>query len=201
MPEADRPRSRQTEMHPIQETTDRLVLRGASPLFRPFFLGGLGLLILGMALLIGGPLLGRTTIGPGEDGDGGAPTAGLGVFLATFGFFVAIVPLIGRFPYRKEFLVDRRAGHFVRRDRTLVRLREETYPIDEIRGVEVDEARHVDGEPYFTLLLRLDSGESVTLDRFTDRDAAGTAARLIRDHLGQPTDRPTLPVESDLDLR
>jgi hypothetical protein len=175
-------------MQPIQNTTDRLVLRGASPLFRPFFVGGLGLFILGAILLIGGPLLGRPTIGPTADGEGGADTAGIGLFLTAFGFFVAVVPLIGRFPFRKELIVDRPSGQFIRRDRTLVRLREHTCPIDGIRAIEVDEARHVDGDSYFTLLLRLDSGESLTLDRFTDRDAADAAARLLRGHLA-----PTAP--------
>ena len=78
-----------------------------------------------------------------------------------------------------------------------MRLRQESYPLDEVRGVEVEEARHVDGDPYFTLVLRLESGESVTLDRFTDRSAAGVVARLIRDHLGSGTspepDRPGSP--------
>jgi hypothetical protein len=161
-----------------------LILEGASPLFRPFFLGGLGLLVLGAFLLIGGPLLGRTTVGSPTGAGDEVPIAGLGAFLATFGFFVAIVPVAGRFPYRKEIIVDRAAGRFVRRDRTLLRLRQESYPLDEVRGVEVEEARHVDGDPYFSLLLLLESGESATLDRFADRTAAGTAARLICEHLG-----------------
>ena len=165
-------------MHAAQNTTDRLVLDGASPLFRPFFFGGLGLLILGASLLIGGPLF-RVSPWGGDS----APIAGLGVFLATFGFFVAIVPLLGRFPYRKRIVVDRAARQFVRLDQTLLRRREEIYTLDEIRGVDLDEARFVDGNPYFTLRLRLESGESVTLDRFENRQAAMRTARLIRDHL------------------
>jgi hypothetical protein len=186
-------------MRAVQNTTHLLVLEGASPLFRPFFLGGLGLLVLGASLLVGGPLFLPSTVGSPSGADGAAPVAGLGTFLATFGFFVAIVPLAGRFPYRREIIVDRAVGKFVRRDRTLLRLRQETYPLDEVRGVEVEEARHVDGDPYFSLLLRLESGESVTLDRFTDRAAAGATARLIRDHLGPGTspepNRPD-PMES-----
>jgi hypothetical protein len=171
-------------MHAVENTNDRLVLRGSSPLFRPFFLGGLGLLVLGGVFLIGGPHYRQTPAGslPSQGPPLAAP--GLGVFLTIFGFFVAIVPVIGRFPYRKELVVDRAAGQFVRRDRTLLRLREETYPLSDVRGVDVEEARHVDGDPYFTLLLRLASGGSVTLDRFTDRTDVATARRLLGDRLG-----------------
>lgn len=180
-------------MRAAQNSTDRLVLEGASPLFRPFFLGGLASLVVGGCLLIGGPLFHQTP-GGSLPGDASAPVAGLGVFLTTFGFFVAIVPLVGRFPYRKEIVVDRAAGQFIRRDRTLLRVRHETYPLEEVRGVDVEEARHVDGDPYFTLLLRLDSGVTVTLERFTDRDAAATAAGLIRDHLEpDPARGPSRP--------
>jgi hypothetical protein len=181
-------------MRVIQDTTDRLVLEGASPLFRPFFLGGLGLFVLGVSLLVGGPLYRLSTVRSPSEADNETPIAGPGAFLATFGFFVAIVPVIGRFPYRREIVVDRAAGQLVRRDRTLLRLRQESYTADEVRAVEVDEARHVDGDPYFTLMLLLESGQSVTLDRFTDRTEAGAVARLIRDHLGSrtspETDRP-----------
>jgi hypothetical protein len=171
-------------MHAVQNTTDRLVLQGTSPLFRPFFLGGLGLLVFGGVLLIAGPHSRPTPGGPGSGDEPPAPAPGLGVFLATFGLFVAIVPLIGKLPYRKEIVVDREAGQFVRRDRTLLRLREETYPLGEVREVDVEEVRHVDGDPYFTLLVRLASGECVTLDRFTDRSHAASARRLISDRLG-----------------
>jgi hypothetical protein len=170
-------------MRAVQNTTDRLVLEGASPLFRPFFYGGLGLLVLGASLLIGGPLLRRPSGGSQPAGTPSVPVAGPGVFLATFGFFVAMVPLAGKIPYHKQIIVDREAGQFVRRDRTLLRLRQETYPLGEVQGIDVEEARHVDGDPYFVLLLRLESGESVTLDRFTDRGHACETARLIRDHL------------------
>ncbi len=170
-------------MRAVQNTTDRLVLEGASPLFRPFFFGGLGLLVVGIALLIGGPIFTRAP-GGSLPGDSSAPVAGLGVFLATFGFFVAMVPLVGRFPYRRQIILDRATGRFVRRDRTLVRLREETYPFHAILGVDVEESQHVDGDLYFTLVLRLDSGDSVTLDRFTDREAANLAAQVIRERLG-----------------
>jgi hypothetical protein len=188
-----RPDRRETAMRAVQNTTDRLVLRGGSPLFRPFFLGGLGLLVVGALLLVGGPRLRSTLPGPPSGADPPVEVPGLGVFLATFGFFVAIVPLIGKLPYRKEIVVDRAAGRFVRRDRTLLRLREETYPLGEVRGVDVEEARHVDGDPYFMLLLRLGSGDSVTLDRFTDRSDAGTAVRLLRGHLSPDAPRETDP--------
>jgi hypothetical protein len=194
-------------MHAAENTTDRLVLRGTSPLFRPFFLGGLGLLVLGGLLLIGGPYLGASPGGPVSGDEPPIAPPGLGVFLATFGFFLAAVPLIGRFPYRKEIVVDRAAGQFIRRDRTLLRQREETFRLGDVRTVEVEEARHVDGDPYFTLLLRLESGDAVTLDRFTDRSAARSSARLIRDHLaGDPPTRTADPpdgpaVEADLDVR
>jgi hypothetical protein len=171
-------------MHAVQNTPDRLVLEGASPLFRPFFFGGLGFLVLGVSLLIGGPLLGQSPGGSEPAGEASIPLAGLGTFLATFGFFVAMVPLAGKIPYHKQIIVDRTAGQFVRRDRTLLRLRQDVYPLDEVRKVDVEEARHVDGDPYFTVLLRLEAGESVTLERFTDQMAAGETARLIRDHLG-----------------
>ena len=166
-------------MRVVVNTSERLVLEGASPLFRPFFLGGLGFLVLGVGLLIGGVLVGRAR-GSSLPGDGSsASITGLGVFLATFGFFVALVPLAGRFPYHREIVVNRAAGQLVRRDRTLVRLRQETFPLEAVRTVDVEDARHVDGDPYFTLVLRLESGDSVTLDRFTDRPAADQAAQLI----------------------
>jgi hypothetical protein len=169
-------------MHPVENTTDRLVLRVGSPLFRPFLAGGLGLLVLGGALLIVGPHLGPAAGSmSGDLRPASAP--GIGVFLTTFGFFIAIVPLIGRFPYLKEIVVDRAARQFVRRDWTLLRLREETYPLGDVRGIEAEEARHVDGDPYYIVLLRLLSGEAVTLDRFTDRLPAWTAAQIIRDQI------------------
>jgi hypothetical protein len=171
-------------MRAIENTTDRLVLAGASPLFRPFFLGGLGLLALGTCLLIGGALVPRSPGGSVPGGESPASPAAMGVFLAAFGFFLAITPLAGRFPFRKEIVVDRAAGEFIRRDRTLVRLRQETYPLGAVHSVDVEEARHVDGDPYFTLVLVLESGDTVTLERFTDRSAAALTARLIRDHLG-----------------
>lgn len=184
-------------MHAIENTTDRLVLRGGSPLFRPFFAGGLGLLVLGGVLLIGGPRFGPAAAGLVSGDPWPALAPGVGVFLTTFGLFVAIVPLIGRFPYRKEIVVDRTAGQFGRRDRTLLRLREETYPLGDVRGVNVEEARHVNGDAYFSVLLRLQSGVSVTLDRFTDRAAARIAEQLIHDHLPPATplvrDRPDSP--------
>ena len=155
-------------------------------------------------LLIISVLLGRSR-GSSLPGDGSsASVTGLGVFLATFGFFVALVPLAGRFPYHREIVVNRAAGRFVRRDRTLVRLRQETFPLEAVRTVNVEEARHVDGDPYFTLVLRLESGDSVTLDRFTDRPAADRAAQLIRDGLSpvngrRPSrHRPLNPFRTDL---
>jgi hypothetical protein len=175
-------------MRTVENTTDRLVLAGASPLFRPFFFGGLGFVVLGASLLIGGVLFRRSTGGslPGDASP--APAAGLGVFLTTFGFFVAITPVAGRFPFRKEIVVDRGAGRLIRRDRTLVRLRQEVYPLGEVRTVDVEDARHVDGDPYFGLVLSLATGDSVTLDRFTDRSAAERTAKLIRGHLGPSPD-------------
>jgi hypothetical protein len=169
-------------MRPVESSIDRLVLAGASPLFRPFFLGGLGLLALGVGLLIFAASSGRADQGS----PAGAPSttpAGIGVFLTVFGVFVAIVPLLGRFPYRREIIVDRGTRQIVRRDRTLVRLRQDAYPLHSVQDVDVAEARHPDGDPYFTLALILDSGQVVTLERFTDRPAAVEAARLIRDRL------------------
>jgi hypothetical protein len=175
-------------MHEVTDADVRLVLQSIPPLFRPFFLGGLGLLVLGAGLLIGGPIAGQSTAGAGD----AVPLIGVGAFLAVFGFFVTIVPMVGKMPYRKQIIVDRAAGQFVRRDRTLLRLRQVSYPLDEVRGVEVEAARQVDGDPYFTLLLRLRHGDSVTLDRFTDRAAAERDARRIRGHLG-----PRPPVDPD----
>ncbi len=43
-------------MRAVENTTERLTLVGASPLFRPFFLGGLGFVVLGVSLLIVGAL-------------------------------------------------------------------------------------------------------------------------------------------------
>lgn len=164
-------------MHIVQQTTDRLVLETVPPLFRPFFFGGLGVLAVGVGLLIGGPLL------RGPSGGETASAAGPGIFLAAFGFFVTIVPAIGKIPYRRQIIVDRAEGAFIRRDRTLLRLRQESYPLGAIRAVDVEEARHVDGDPYFALVLRLESGESASIERFNDRDGAARVARLVRDHL------------------
>ncbi len=169
-------------MHAVQNTPDRLVLEGASPLFRPFFFGGLGLLTLGVSLLIGSPLLGRSPA-ESQPAESAMSIAGIGTFLAIFGFNLTMIPLVGRMPYHKQIVADRTIGQFVRRDRTLIRLRQEAYPLGEVRTVDVEEARHVDGDVYFVLLLRLESGESVMLERFTDRASAGETARLIRDHL------------------
>jgi hypothetical protein len=171
-------------MRVVENTDVRLFLKGGSPLFRPFFAGGVGLLLLGIGLILGGAVAGRATVGTPADGGEAFPIAGVGVFLVTFGFFLAVVPLAGKFPYRKEIIVDRSAGQFIRRDRTLLRLRQENYPIEDIQGIEVEPSRHVDGDPYFTLLLNLVSGESITLDRFTDGAAAGAIARVLRDHVG-----------------
>lgn len=173
-------------MHIARQTADRLVLAGGSPLFRPFFLGGLGLLILGTGVLVrAAPGLPKPDGPPGAAGSPRA-MAGPGTFLVIFGFFVALVPVAGRIPYRKEIVVDRSVGTLVRRNRTLVRLREETYEPGDIRAVEVEEARHVDGDPYYSLVLHLGSRDSITLDRFTDRRAADRVAALIREHLGSP---------------
>ena len=121
-------------MRAIENTTDRLVLAGASPLFRPFFVGGLG--FAGPGRL---PPDRRRRSSPDRRADR-CPAASrrprppaMGVFLAAFGFFLAITPLAGRFPFRKEIVVDRAAGEFLRRDRTLVRLRQETYPLGRVR--------------------------------------------------------------------
>jgi hypothetical protein len=176
----------ESAMRAIENTTDRLILAGASPLFRPFFLGGLGILVLGAGLVFGDALFGRSPGGSVDAGESPVSTAGMGVFLAAFGFFLAITPLAGRFPFRKEIIVDRAAGEFIRRDRTLVRLRQVTYPMGGVHSVDLEEARHVDGDPYFTLVLRLESGDAVTLERFTDRSDAALTAGLIRDHLGPP---------------
>jgi hypothetical protein len=128
---------------------------------------------------------------PGDESSD--PITGPGVFLATFGFFVAIVPLAGKFPYHREIIVDRVTGQLVRRDRTLVRLRQDRYPFDEVRSVDVEDSRHVDGDPYFSLVLSLVSGDTVTLDRFTDRSAAACAARLIRGHLDRSREGGSRP--------
>ena len=106
------------------------------------------------------------------------------MFLAIFGFFVAIVPVVGRFPFRREIVVNRKGRLLIRRDRTLVRLRQESYPLSGVRSVEVEESRHVNGDPYFALVLRLESGDAVTLDRFNDRSGAALAGRMIHDQLG-----------------
>ena len=158
-----------------------LVLSCSTPLFRPFFLGGLGLLAIGLVFLVAEPVLGRATIGPP-----GSPVrliTGIGVFLSTFGFFLTILPLVGRMPYRREVILDETAGRLIRRDQTLVRTREESILLGAICAVEVEEARFVDGDPDLTVVLRLESGRSVSLDRFTDRGAAVSAARLLRDRL------------------
>ncbi len=157
-----------------------LILRCSTPLFRPFFLGGLALLAVGLAFLAADLVLGRSTIGPPG---GSVRIAGLGAFLSTFGFFLAMLPLVGRMPYRREVLLDETAGRLIRRDQTLVRTREEWISLVEIRGVEVENARFVDGDPDLTVVLRLDSGRSVPIDRFTDPGAAASAASLLRDRL------------------
>ncbi len=169
-------------MRPVENTSDRLVLAGPSPLFRPFLAGGLGLLAAGLGFLV----VAATAVAEWP----AATPAGLGVFLTTFGLFVAIVPLIGRFPYRREIVVDCATRQVSWRDRTLVRLRQDAYPFRSIAAVRVDEARHPDGDPYYTLAFELDSGQVLTLERFTDRRPAAEAARLIRDRLDTARDEP-----------
>jgi hypothetical protein len=177
-------------MRPVENTSERLMLAGPSPLFRPFFAGGLGLFAVGLGLLI----LATITGSPAGAGWTAVAPAGLGVFLTTFGLIVATVPLVGRFPYRREIIVDCRNGLVCRRDRTLIRLRQDAYPFRAIQAVHVDEARHPDGDPYYTLALGLDSGELLTLERFTDRPAAAEAARLIRERLAStPGDLAAAP--------
>lgn len=177
-------------MRPVENTSERLVLAGPSLLFRPFFAGGLGLFAIGLGLLIV-----AVSAGPADDsgrpaGENPATFAGLGVFLTTFGLFVAAVPLIGRFPYRREIVVDCTTRQVSRRDRTLVRLRQDAYPFRAILAVRVNDARHPDGDPYYTLEFELDSGEVLTLERFTDRRLAAETARLIRDRLDAARDEP-----------
>ncbi len=169
-------------MRHVENTSDRLVLAGGSPLFAPFFFGGLGLLALGLGLLVFAAASGGQAAGSPAGGEPSVTPAGLGVFLTTFGLFVASVPLLGRFPYRRQIIVNR-GRQIVRRDRTLVRLRQDAYPLHSVVGVNVQEARHPDGDPYFTLALFLDSGEVVTLERFTDRAEAAAIVLSIRDYL------------------
>lgn len=177
-------------MRPVENTSERLVLAGPSLLFRPFFAGGLGLLAAGLGFLIIAASAGSADDSARPAGANSATFAGLGVFLTTFGLFVAIVPLIGRFPYRREIIVDCATRQVSRRDRTLVRLRQDAYPFRSIVAVRVDEARHPDGDPYYTLVFELDSGVVLTLERFTDRRPAAEAARLIHDRLDAARDEP-----------
>lgn len=173
-------------MRPVENTSERLILAGPSPLFRPFLAGGLGLLVAGLGLLI----VSAFASSPAGSGWSATTPAGLGVFLTTFGLFVAIVPLIGRFPYRREIVVDCQTRQVSRRDRTLIRLRQDAYPFRAIQVVRVDEARHPDGDPYYILVFGLDTGEVLTLERFTDRPTAAEAARLIRERLDPAPEEP-----------
>ncbi|MHB1558104.1 MAG: hypothetical protein ACYC61_11630 [Isosphaeraceae bacterium] len=177
-------------MRPVENTSERLVLAGPSLLFRPFFAGGLALLAVGLGLLIVAAAGGPADNSARPAGEPSATVAGLGVFLTTFGLFVAILPLIGRFPYRREIIVDCANRQVSRRDRTLVRLRQDAYPFRAIVAVRVDEAWHPDGDPYYTLVFELDSGEVLTLERFTDRRPAAEAAGLIRDRLDAAREEP-----------
>src|SRR5437016_49490 len=137
-------------MRVAQATTERLVLKGASPLFKPFFLGGLGWMASGAAILVWAMAAGLPRNGPLPGDESSTPIGGLGAFLVPFGFFLVLVPYLGALPYRKEVVVDRVTGHLTRRDRTLRGLREDVYAAGEIHGVDVEEARHVDGDPYYT---------------------------------------------------
>lgn len=177
-------------MRLVENTSERLVLAGPSLLFRPFFAGGLGLLAAGLGLLLVAASAGSADDSARLVGDNSASFAGLGVFLTTFGLFVAAVPLIGRFPYRREIVVDCTTRQVSRRDRTLLRLRQDAYPFRAILAVRVNEARHPDGDPYYTLVFELDSGLVLTLERFTDRCPAAEAARLIGDRLDAAREEP-----------
>jgi hypothetical protein len=171
-------------MRVAQATTERLVLRGSSPLFKPFFLGGLGWMALGVAILAWALAAGRPLHAALPGDESSTPIGGLGAFLVPFGFFLALVSYLGALPYRKEVVVDRVAGHLIRRDWTLRGLREDRIAAAEIQGVGVEETRHVDGDPDYTAALRLGTGKSVVLDRFPDRGAAEHIAQLVRGYLG-----------------
>jgi hypothetical protein len=173
-------------MRAVEISTERLVLKGSAPIFRPFFLGGLGWMVLGSGILLGARAMGMPLGGPWPGDESSTPIAGLAAFLVPFGFFIAFVPFIGAVPYRKDVVVDRATGQLRRRDRSLRASREHVYALGEIRGVDVEESKHVDGDPYYTALLRLESGESVALDRFVDRGAAEHVAQLVRYYLIPP---------------
>lgn len=157
----------------------RPAYRSVPPLFRPFFLGGLGLLAMGVALIFAGPLPALPPSGP----DDAMSLTGVGLFLATFGFFLAIVPIAGKVPFRREVIVDPDRGRLILRNRTLLKLREHSYPLVDVHGLEIRESRHVDGEPDVSLLLHLRHAEPVLLDRFTTRAPAERAALSIRNLL------------------
>jgi hypothetical protein len=170
-------------MRVAEITTERIVLTGSSPLFKPFFLGGLGLMASGIGILLWAMTVGLPLNGPLPGNESSMSVGGLSAFLAPFGFFLALVPYFGALPYQKEVVVDRAAGRLTRCDRSLRGLQQDTWTLREIQSVEVEELKHADGDSSYNALLKLESGKSIALDRFVDRGAAEQVVQLIRSYL------------------
>jgi hypothetical protein len=170
-------------MQVAQTTTERLVLRGSSPIFRPFFLAGLVLLSFGTGFLVWAMASGLPLRGPLAGNALSLPVGGLVTFLLFFGSFFVLVPFFGALPYQKRVVVDRVSGHLTRSDRSLRGSREDVWTLDQVQGVEIEELKHVDGDCSYTALLKLESGKTVALDRFVDRQSAERIAQILQTYL------------------
>jgi hypothetical protein len=151
-------------------------------MFRPFLIGGLGSMVLGVGILFGALAAGLPLSGPLPGDPSGTPIAGLSAFLVPFGFFLVLALRLGSVPFRQEIVVDRGAGHLTASSRSLRGLSRDVCAFPEIRSVEV-ERKAMEGDYSFTALAQLESGQSVALSRPGDRETAEAVARLVRSYL------------------
>jgi hypothetical protein len=169
-------------MRVAERTTERLVLTGSSPLFRPFLIGGLGLAALGLGAVLGALSSGLSLSGPLPGDRSTTPIGGLAAFLVPFGGFLVLALRLGAIPSRQEVVVDRVNGRLTRCSRSLRGLSQEMYDFPQIRAVTVERTA-LDGDFVCTAMAQLGSGKSVALSRPTDRETAEEVAQLVRSYL------------------
>ena len=169
-------------MRVAERTRERLVLTGSSPLFRPFLIGGLDLVLLGIGALLGALAAGLPLSGPLPGDESWTPIWGLGAFLVPFGFFLVWALRLGAVPYRQQVIVDRVNGRLTRSSRSLRGLSQEVCDFPEIREVDVERTT-LDGDFAYTAVAQLESGKSVALSRPAERETAEEIAQLVRSYL------------------
>ncbi len=169
-------------MRVAERTSERIVLTGSSTLFRPFLIGGLGLVVLGIGVVLGALAAGLPLSGPLPGDRSSTPIGGLGAFLVPFGFFLVLALWLGRIPFRQEVVVDRGNGRLTLSSRSLRGLRQEVCDFPEIREVDVERTA-LDGDYSYIAVAQLVSGKSVALSRPGDRETAEDVAQIVRSYL------------------